>query len=262
MRYAKGSLNLDNFRDDAILHFVGDSRYVTHSQLFEFAQLEYFEHNRPVFNWRIRRMVEGGLVRKQALPSLGGDALYSITRAGIQALERLGTYYLGANVERSGDAQAFQVPHALEVNDIRLILLRTRILKHWIPESLIRALNLSPAHAYAKVYDGIATIDMAGQLVSVAVEYERTLKAAAQYEKVRQAIESEKRITAFLYLVPTLELLSSLLRPFWRTKQCVLFGMMSDFKKERLGARVYQANYTSIPLIQALTRVVPAKTGT
>ena len=132
MRYAKGSLNLENFRDDAILHFVADSRYVTHSQLFEFAQLHYFEYNRPVFNWRIRRMVEGGLVRKQSHPILSGDALYSITRAGIQALERLGTYYLGANLERDQDAHAFQVPHALEINNIRLALLRSRNLQRWI----------------------------------------------------------------------------------------------------------------------------------
>jgi hypothetical protein len=38
--------------------------------------------------------------------------------------------------------------------------------------------------------------------------------------------------------------------------------MVSDFKKERLGARVYEANYSSIPLVQALTKVVPAITGT
>ena len=31
-----------------------------------------------------------------------------------------------------------------------------------------------------------------------------------------------------------------LLRTFWWTKQNVLFGMLSDLKRERLGARVYQ----------------------
>jgi hypothetical protein len=50
MRYRKGSLILDNFRDQAVLHFVADSRYVTHAQLFRFAQLEYYEGNRPSFS--------------------------------------------------------------------------------------------------------------------------------------------------------------------------------------------------------------------
>ena len=66
MRYAKGSLNLNNFRDRIILHCVADSRYVTHAQLLQFAQVEYYEYNRPVFNWRIRRMVEGGLAETSA----------------------------------------------------------------------------------------------------------------------------------------------------------------------------------------------------
>lgn len=90
MRYRRGSLNLNNLENKAILKFVADSRYVTHAQLFRFAQLDYYERSRPILNWRIRRMVDGGLVRKQALPMLHCDALYSIARAGLQALERLG----------------------------------------------------------------------------------------------------------------------------------------------------------------------------
>jgi hypothetical protein len=61
-------------------------------------------------------MVESGLLRKQDPPILGGDALYSIKRAGIQALERLGIYYLGASLEREQDGERFQIPHALELN--------------------------------------------------------------------------------------------------------------------------------------------------
>jgi len=262
MRYAKGSLSLNRKEDKFVLEFVADSRYVTRSQLFEFARLEYGEYNRPVFNWRIRRMVEVGLLRKHAVPIAGGDVLYSINRAGVQALERLGTYYLGAHLERDRDADQFQIPHSLELNEIRLALLRTCFLVRWIPESFIRVVNLSPLDSYAKVYDGIATLDLAGQRVDLAVEYERTLKSPAKYEKIREAIESEKRIAAFLYLVPTRDLLLSLLRSFWRTKQFVLFGMVGDFKRERLGATVYEANYNRIPLVQALTRVGSTKAGT
>ena len=120
MRYAKGSLSLNRKEDKFVLEFVADSRYVTRSQLFEFARLEYGEYNRPVFNWRIRRMVEVGLLRKHAVPIAGGDVLYSINRAGVQALERLGTYYLGAHLERDREADQFQIPHSLELNEIRL----------------------------------------------------------------------------------------------------------------------------------------------
>jgi hypothetical protein len=237
MRYAKGSLNL-SFRDKHILHYVADSRCVTHSQLFEFARLEYYEYNRPVFNWRVRRLVDCGLMRKRSLPMLTGDALYSITRTGVQALERLGVYYLGANLDRDQGAHAFQVPHTLEINNIRLALLRTRKLQRWIPESFIRVLNMSPIYAYAKVYDGVARVALANGDIEFAVEYERTMKSRAKYEKIREAIESEKRVKAFLYLVPSHLLLHALNDVFWRTKQLVLLGLMDDFKQAQLSATV------------------------
>ena len=43
-------LSATNRKEDKfVLEFVADSRYVTRSQLFEFARLEYGEYNRPVF---------------------------------------------------------------------------------------------------------------------------------------------------------------------------------------------------------------------
>jgi len=262
MRYRKGSLSLNNLQDKALLQFVADSRYVSHAQLFRFAQLYYFEDNRPSFNWRIRRMVDGGLVRKQAPPMLNGDALYSITRAGLQTLEHLGVYYLGATVDREQDAYRYQVPHALEVNNIRLTLSVHQQLVHWIPETLIRVLNMSPATAYAKVYDGIATVVLYPNLVDFVVEYERTLKSPAKYEKIREAIESEKRVKAFLYLVPNYQLLHGITDALWRMKQLVLFGLVDDFKRERLNTGVRDSHHKESSLQDALARLLPAKTGT
>jgi len=262
MRYRKGSLSLNHLQDKALLQFVADSRYVSHAQLFRFAQLDYFENNRPSFNWRIRRMVDTGLVRKQAPPMSNGDALYSITRAGLQALERLGIYYLGATVDREQEAYRYQVPHALEVNNIRLTLSVHHQLVRWIPETFIRVLNMSPATAYAKVYDGIATVVTHDKLVDFVVEYERTLKSPARYEKIREAIESEKRVKAFLYLVPNYQLLHGITDALRRMKQLVLFGLVDDFKRERLNTGVRDSHYKESSLQDALARLLPAKTGT
>lgn len=68
-----------------MLTLVADSRYVTHSQLFGLAEANFVESNRRVFNWRVRRLVKHGLIRKQVIPFLNGEALYAINRAGIQA---------------------------------------------------------------------------------------------------------------------------------------------------------------------------------
>ena len=71
-----------------------------YSQLFELARLKAVEFDRPVFNWRVRRLVNSGLLRKQVVPYLGTDAMYSITRSGIHGLEEMGITYLGGYVER------------------------------------------------------------------------------------------------------------------------------------------------------------------
>jgi hypothetical protein len=255
MRYHKGSIGLNDRKDKAILSFVADSRYATHSQLLEFADLDGFEFRRRVFNWRVQRLVRHGLLRKQIVPYLNGEALYSISRPGTEALERMGTYYLGANVERERDPSEFQIPHALELNNIRLTLLRTGTLFSWIPESFIRVLNLSPAHAYAKVYDGIAKVFFDGEFAEFAVEYERTLKSLPKYEKIREAVDSEKRLNAFLYLVPSWQLLFTLRGEFWDTRRLVFFGLVSDFKQQAFDATVTTAMYDKMPLQAALKKV-------
>jgi hypothetical protein len=257
MRYTKGSLSLNQSKDKAILRFVADSRYVTHSQLFDFTTLDCPELNRKVFNWRIGRLVRKGLVRKHVLPILNGEPLYSIRRSGVQALEQLGTYYLGGALEREKDPHEFQIPHALEVTNIRLALLRTQTLWSWTPETFIRVLNLSPSNAYAKVYDGIARVRLDGRYLEFAVEYERTLKSPTKYEKIREAIESETRLKAFLYIVPTSELLYSLVHEFQGTKQLILFGLGSVFKQDVLRATVLRTNYARTSLQAALLNVAP-----
>ena len=255
MRYQKGSVGLNDRKDKAILTLVADSRYVTHSQLFGLADADFVESNRRVFNWRLRRLVQHGLVRKQVISFLNGEALYAITRAGIQALEQLGVYYLGASLDREKDPNEFQIPHALELNNIRLALARTNLLVRWIPESLIRVLNLSPTHAYSKVYDGIASIILPAGQADFAIEYERTLKSQPKYEKIREAIESEKRLNAFVYLVPTYDLLFALTHEFYDTKRLVFFGLADQFKQQAFDARVRTASYHESTFRDALTRV-------
>lgn len=255
MRYQKGSIGLNDFRDKAILSLVAESRYIVHSQLWKFSKAAFAEFDRRVFNWRIRRLARSGLVRKHVLPLLNGEALYSISSRGIQALERLGVYYLDGNLDREKEIHEFQIPHALELNSIRLALMRTDSLGSWIPESFIRVLNLSPATAYAKVYDAIARVHLTGETIEFAVEYERTLKSQTQYEKIREAIESETRLNAFLYLVPHFELLYSLSHEFWNTKRLVFFSLSGEFKKKVFAAPVRTARFEEMSLQNALLKV-------
>ena len=239
MRYLKGSINL-NLRDKGLLHAVADARYITHSQLFDFARLEALEFKRRDFNWRIRRLVKSGLLRRQVAPYVGIDTLYSITPGGIQALEELGVLFLGGGYVKDGaEPQQVQVSHVLELNRIRLALERSRALVFWIPESLIRVLNLSDTQRYAKTYDAVAKLNLGdGVWAELAIEYERTLKSPERYAQIAEAVDHEQRLNTVLYLCPSHDIVSTL-RPYFRcSRRAVLFAQVDDFKKDVLDTEV------------------------
>jgi hypothetical protein len=257
VRYLKGSVSLRD-RDRELLHLVADARYMTHGQLFQLARLKAIEFKRPVFNWRVRRLVNSYLLRKQVVSYLGADALYSITRGGIQALEEMGITYLGGYVEREKDPTKAQIPHVLELNRIRLALERSHALVFWIPEVFIRVVNLSPTLCYAKAYDAVAKVSLGdGAWAEFAIEYERTLKSEQKYEKILEAIERERRLHTILYLAPSYEILASLRWYFERARHDVLFALVEDFKKDMLDTQVDLARgYRRLALRQALARNV------
>jgi hypothetical protein len=78
MRYPRGSIQLNQSRDLPLLRQILRSEFVTHCQLFEFTQLNHYERNRNSFHWRIRRLVDRGLVLRQTLVAGSGDAVYSV----------------------------------------------------------------------------------------------------------------------------------------------------------------------------------------
>jgi hypothetical protein len=243
------------------LHFVADSRYITHSQLFELARLKAVEFDRPVFNWRVRRLVNSGLLRKQVVPCLGTDAMYSITRAGIHGVEEMGIMYLGGYVEREKDPAEVQIPHVLELNRIRLALERSHVLVNWIPEVMVRILNLSPTLGYAKAYDAVATVLTGAGSAEFAIEYERTLKSEQKYEKILEAIESEQRLHTILYLAPSFHILANIGRFFERSRHDILFALVNRFEKAALATEVNLARgWRPITLEKALCRQFAATT--
>jgi hypothetical protein len=69
------------------------------------------------------------------------------------------------------------------------------------------------------VYDAIATVLVDHNEVQFGIECERTLKVLAKYQRIREAIESERRLNAFLYLVPSFQLLYALQQAFSHGRQ-------------------------------------------
>ena len=56
MRYAKGGLVINPERDIPLLRQVRNSRFVSHSQLFELMRFGGSDRSRDSFNWRVERL--------------------------------------------------------------------------------------------------------------------------------------------------------------------------------------------------------------
>lgn len=251
MRYAKGSLVLHPRRDLPVLSRVVNSRFIAHSQLFEFMRLCRADQNRQVFNWRMRRFVASGLVRTRQIPYLVPEPIYSITCAGALALESRGELPFAAwGYERS--ASDSQVPHALELNSIELALHQEPERFTWTTESQVRCLHTYAPDEFGKIYDGVIQVTLNGSHVRFAMEYEATQKTITRYQKVLAEIESDALLDTFLYIAPTWDLLQALTRHVRSSRKRVVFGLLDEFKKRRWDATVYYFDFVSRPLREVL----------
>ncbi len=110
------------------------------------------------------------------------------------------------------------------------------------------------ADAYAKYYDAVVVVHLAGQDCKFALEYERTPKAARHYATVRQRIEMETSMTQFLYLVPNCDLLWFVADKLFNCKRAVYFGLLRDFLQQTLALQVRRnGSPASVTLTSVLT---------
>ena len=69
MRFQKGCIEINTIKDVPLLRQVLHCQLVTHEQLWRFMRLGLYEFQRSSFNWRVRRLVQSGLLeRRSKLP--------------------------------------------------------------------------------------------------------------------------------------------------------------------------------------------------
>ena len=253
MGYVKGSIDLSSTQDGILLEQVLRSRHATHDQLWQFFQLRTREKRRRIFNWRVLRLVQHGLITRIKVKYAQRGWVYAISEAGAAYLAGKGD---GAALVASKAFKQLDDPvvlHSLDLNDIHLTLMRSGELVRWKSELEILCLNELTGFGYAKDYDAVITIHSDGEDWTFALEYERHPKAANRYGQVRQALEKERQVRAFLYLAPSYELLCYVAGFFDRCAKAVYFGVLEDFRQHGLDVKVLDSRRTrSFPLRAAL----------
>lgn len=143
--------------------------------------------------------------------------------------------------------------HALELNDLQLSLLRIDPTARWTYATDIRSQNELTRFGYAKDYDAVIILRIAGQEVRLALEYERTPKAMRQYEDIAGCIGREVQIDCLLYLMPNYDLLNFVSGFFAKVKLPVYFGLARDWHAHVVEMQViYPPSPSLIPLSNLL----------
>lgn len=243
MAHLKGSLAINPWRDIPLLRQILHSTVICRAQLFQFMSLGHYEFRRDVFNWRLRRLVEHGLISRHLIPPISADHLYTITDSGAVCLERHGESYLSISplLQNERKVEALHLLHYLELNEIHLAMLRSQLSFNWIPESRLRALHTQGISPYAKAYDAVVEITLDGQPIRFALEYERTQKNAREYPEIREGLQGEKNVSLVLYLLPSSSLLTNVAQYFNGSQLRILFGLADDFKQSFLETRVSES---------------------
>ena len=254
MRFPKGSIQLSEQQDLPLLKEVLRCGFVSHAQLYDLLSLAGSERRRECFNWRVRRLAEHGLLRRDALPDVASRVVYSLTVEGVQQLVGVWQSTPGAVAAFERKHDSSRIIHALDLNDIRLALARAGLLVEWTSEIEIRARNEFTNYGYAKDYDAVVKVRTDGGQFQFGLEYERNPKANRRYLSIRSAMQSERRLDRFLYLVPDFNLLWFLREVFGRSSVRVYFGIACDFRRSLLATQVVDPNMNFTTLADALRR--------
>ena len=167
--------------------------------------------------------------------------MYSITQRGLLELERHGEFLIPLNSSTRQMPDPVQVFHALELNSIRLALVRNALLVSWQSELEISSLNMVSESAFQKDYDAIVKIWVGNEIREFALEYERSLKNAKQYESVRAALEAERMIRCVLYVTVDANLLLAVLHQLTPIAKRLGFLTARSFREQLLAASVTTA---------------------
>lgn len=245
MRYLKNSIVIQKGRDIPLLRQVRNSKFVSHNQLFELMRFAGSESSSDSFGWRVRRMLKAGLLSISESAFGAEGVVYRITRDGIALLEHYGHFTTVLHSNTKHLPHTAQALHSLELNRIQLALARQNLLAHWQSEIEVASFNTISCSPYKKDYDAIVDVWLGEKTARFALEYERCLKSYRHYDRIRTALQTERRVGWILFLASGMEVLVHLVHELNPATNRVAFANAGDFEQKLLETTVVTASNLS-----------------
>ncbi len=236
MRYFKGYVSISDERDIPVLLHIRNARALSFHQLCELLLLDELEKLRRVVNWRVTRLQKHGLIQRFKQDQFRGQPIFAITPLGLRVLESRGHYLLALPSTAERIIHVNQIPHAMELVEIRLALSKQGILRSWQSELEIASRNLVLESRTAKDYDAVAEILIDHEVHSFGIEYERTAKAAARYHEIRETLGRDRTVDVVLYLTSDRNILYLLAVEMGGVAKRIGIALSESFRQNLLDA--------------------------
>ncbi len=231
-------VSLSETRDVPLLLAIRNATFITHDQLFQSMKQAGLEWNRNSFNWRVKRYLSGMLVRQFPEVSPYKGAVYAITRFGLATLESYAEVLTSIDSESATLTDPIQVPHFLELNEIRQRFFQSGLLQMWTFERELASLNIAGGRPTAKDYDALLKLRVNGRDCCAGLEYERTTKSLTRYEDIYRQLANEKQVDVVLYLMANLHMIFPVSDVFREPDIPICFGAARSFRESGMEAKV------------------------
>jgi len=237
--YPAGSLIISTKHDIPLLRQVRDSLFVTQQQLYELLVLSGVVCCRfEVFSRRLRKLVRAGNINCVQAVAWQHSPVYSIASKGLMELESQGEFAIAFHSGTKHMPSRHQLFHALELNQIRIALARTTKRVDWQSEIEIASTNMVSPSPYQKDYDAVVKLSIEGRTIDFALEYERSLKSASRYAKIKVALEGERKVSSVVYVAASRDLMLALLYQLTPASIPIAFGTASSFREYGVATEV------------------------
>ena len=249
MRYPRGYVALSDTYDVPVLLHIRNARAIQFDQLHDLILCDGAGASVNSLRWRVARMERTGVIQRFSDVRHLGKPVYGITPTGIDFLESRGHMLISLPSTTDKILHPLQVPHALELVNIRLALLRAGILLAWKCELEVTSRNLVLGGPAAKDYDAIAEISVDGVAHLVAIEYERSSKKIARYREIREILSQDQTVGTVLYLAVSNDLLYLLVYELSAAHKRIGFALSDSFRRSPLDTRIILNNTNNDPVL-------------
>ena len=255
MRYYKGFISISDTSDIPVLLHIRNARAIFFDQLRDLLSLELAGTLTRTLRWRLARLEKFGLISKFDRYKHLGKPVYGVTQQGLECLETRGHYLLSLPSSTEQILHPSQIPHALELVNIRLAMARGSVLRSWKCDLEISSRNLIAPKSATKDYDAVAEVEIDGGAKRLAIEYERSPKAAARYRAIRDLLDQDEQTDVVLYLTPNDDLLYLLATEMRPCRRLVCFALSESFRLSLLGTSTLTNTDSSdvVPLRELLS---------